>query len=308
MSTESPAKKLKITPQFNPEFKAYAVDNLYHFGLNTAQPLKEMFKGVEVVCMMGSEDRNRAFASKLLQMFPEDGTENGGPKNLASAGRGNLFKVGKVMCLSHGMGNPSCLIFLHEVAKLCYWAELDWDKLTFIRLGTSGGVGVPAGSVVVTDKALDGELQFGYEHVACGVKKRWPGQADAELNKSIIDANAGVDYTVTIGNTMSTDDYYEGQGRLDGALQSWYTDADKMALLKKAESLGVKNIEMEATCFFFFFNRLGARAAIIGAVLLDRLGGDQHAHTPQEIKTYSARPQEVCLKWIAKALDLPGPL
>jgi uridine phosphorylase len=300
---ESPAKKPKRTPLFNSEFMAYPVDNLYHFGLSTSQPLRDIFKDVEYVCMMGSEDRNRAFASKLPSLFPDAPAESA-TKNLASAGRGNLFKVGKVMCLSHGMGNPSCLIFLHEVAKLCYWAGLDFDKLVFIRLGTCGGVGVPAGSVVVTDQALDGELQPGYDHVACGVKKRWPAQAEPDLNKAIVEASADIGFLVTVGNTMSTDDYYEGQGRLDGALQSWYGEEDKMALLKKAEGLGVKNIEMEATCFFFFFNRLGARAAIIGGALLDRLGGDQHSHTPQEIKAYSARPQEVCMKWLEKDLGL----
>lgn len=37
-----------------------------------------------------------------------------------------------------------------------------------------------------------------------------------------------------IGKTMGTDDFYEGKGRLDGALKPRYTEAEKMAFLRRA--------------------------------------------------------------------------
>ena len=43
---------------------------------------------------------------------------------------------------------------------------------------------------------------------------------------------------------MSTDCFYEGQGRIDGAMCE-YTEADKLAWLAKLQAAGVLNMEME---------------------------------------------------------------
>jgi len=261
------------------------------------------FQDVEVVCLMGSADRAKAFANKLVDVFPAYGPIG---DSLAKTDRCNLFKVGKVVSLSHGMGNPSCLIFLHEVAKLMFHAKADYSKLKFVRMGTSGGVGVPSGTVCFAEEACDAEMRMGYEHVALGRKQMWPAKADLALNDEIIEANtsAGHGFLLKKGITMATDDYYEGQGRRDGALEPWYTEEEKLEFLRKASSLGVVNIEMEATCFLFFFNRLGARATIIAAALLDRLNGDQHNDGPVAIKEYSARPQLVVIEWLKKLQNM----
>ncbi|XP_014386007.1 PREDICTED: uridine phosphorylase 1 [Myotis brandtii] len=49
-----------------------------------------------------------------------------------------------------------------------------------------------------------------------------------------------------LGNTLCTLDFYEGQGRLDGALCS-YTEQDKQEYLRAAHAAGVRNIEMESS-------------------------------------------------------------
>jgi len=292
-----PVAKAK-QPAFSPIFRAFEVDALYHLGLNSSQPLKDMFGDVQVVTMTGSEDRSTQFAKLLSKEFA-DGTA---PKNLATAGRGNLFKVGKVMSMSHGMGSASCSIFLHEVAKLCYHAGCDFNKLKFVRLGTCGGLGLPGGDVCLTLKGCDAELNFGWEGVSCGVKKRWPSEADRTLNTEIMEAckDAGFKFAIHEGHTIATDDFYEAQGRLDGALSVWYTEEDKLAFLRKADSMGIRNIEMEANLFCAFFKKLGASAAVIGGVLLDRLQGDQHPFTTEQLKEFSARPQHVAVHWMRK--------
>lgn len=301
MMIPSSDEKDDTKPRFAQEFQKYPIDNLYHLGLDTSNDLSHMFKGVEVVCMMGSPSRAQAFAEKVTELFPESSKV---PDNLAKTDRCALFKVGKVVSISHGMGNPSCLIFLHEVSKLMYHAKVDFSKLKFLRLGTSGGVGVPHGTVCLTEEACDGELQSGYEHIALGVKKRWPTKGDVALNDDIVQAFAeaqeSYNFEVRRGVTMSTDDYYEGQGRLDGALETWYNEEDKMKFLEKAQAQGVVNIEMESTCFLFFFNRLGARATIIGAALLDRLQGDQHSVSYESIKEFSLRPQLVVMEYLKR--------
>ena len=57
------------------------------------------------------------------------------------------------------------------------------------------------------------------------------------------------------GNTISTDDYYEAQARMDGAFCD-FTENDRMDYLKNChENHGVRNFEMEATMIMAFCAR-----------------------------------------------------
>ena len=80
------------------------------------------------------------------------------------------------------------LLLPYQVSKLLYHGGADLSKVRFVRLGTSGGVGVPAGTVCVTSQAYDGELLPGHAHVACGIRERWPSVADAELSQEMMAA------------------------------------------------------------------------------------------------------------------------
>lgn len=51
-------------------------------------------------------------------------------------------------------------------------------------------------------------------------------------------------YETVTGKTMCTYDFYEGQGRLDGAFCE-FSESDKMDYLEKLKEHGVVNIEME---------------------------------------------------------------
>jgi len=294
-------------PNFSSVFQSYPEDNLYHFGLSSVHDdLPKMFGDTEVVCMMGSADRAKAFAEKvgtsLFGMRPEDVLP------LGKSDRGVVYKVGKVLSLSHGMGGPSCHIFLHETAKLLHHARVDFGRVRIIRLGTSGGLGVPGGTVVLGTEGVDAMLERGFEHIALGRKERFPAKADAALNAAIVDAwaryskseeaPAGSAAMLAQGMTMQADDYYEGQGRLDGAFPTWYDEKDKMAFLKQAHGMGVRNIEMEACVFLFFWQKLGVPATVICATLLDRLMGDQHSVPHDTIKDWSARPQDIVIEYL----------
>lgn len=81
-------------------------------------------------------------------------------------------------------------------------------------------------------------------------------------------------YDTIIGKTMCTHDFYEGQGRLDGAFCD-FTEADKMEYLEKLRDFGIVNIEMECTIFAALTHHAGIRSAICCVTLLDRLKGDQ---------------------------------
>ncbi len=61
-----------------------------------------------------------------------------------------MYKVGPVLVASHGMGQPSISILLHELVKLARYAKM--DNPIFFRLGTSGGLGVLPGTVVIASE------------------------------------------------------------------------------------------------------------------------------------------------------------
>ena len=55
------------------------------------------------------------------------------------------------------MGQPSVSILLHEVTKLLEHAKA--TDVTYLRLGSSGGVGVEPGTVVVTTDGVNGMVE-----------------------------------------------------------------------------------------------------------------------------------------------------
>src|SRR5690606_23151298 len=77
--------------------------------------------------------------------------------NMCLTDRYHMFKAGPVLSVSHGMGIPSISILLHEITKLLHYARA--PPPTYFRIGSSGGIGMPPGSVVITSEAVDAELQ-----------------------------------------------------------------------------------------------------------------------------------------------------
>jgi uridine phosphorylase len=103
-----------------------------------------------------------------------------------------------------------------------------------------------------------------------------PAVVDQSLAKELLEAGSKLqNYFPTVtGKTMCTDDFYEGQGRLDGAICD-YTVEDKMAYLRKLSESGVKNIEMEATALAAVTHHAGVRSGNVCVTQVDRLKGDQ---------------------------------
>lgn len=104
-------------------------------------------------------------------------------------------------------------------------------------------------------------------------------QRPAKLDKKLVRdfktlADVEDPYDTVVGKTMCTNDFYEGQGRLDGAFCD-FTENEKMEYLEKLRDFGVVNIEMECTTFAALTHYAGIRAAIVCVTLLDRLKGDQ---------------------------------
>lgn len=284
--------------QQNSHLEDLEIDYLYHLGLDTSMDLRTLFGDVKYVCMGGSPDRAKQFAIKTAQSLgiplPEDDLQP-----IGKSERYALYKVGPVISLSHGIGMPSASIVLHEVTKLLRYAGSTDFK--YIRIGTSGGVGVNPGDAVISTNVVNGELRPVYELVELGKTVELNTELDTQLVQSLL-AVAG-DIPVTTGTTMSTDSFYEAQGRLDGALATRYSEADKMAFLQQAYDNGVRNIEMEAAVIAAFCQEAGIPAAVVCAAILNRLDGDQVSSTPEELEKFSDNAQQLVINLILSELS-----
>jgi uridine phosphorylase len=301
----------------NPHLDTLVRDVLYHFGLETAikhedgeiesllDQLKEMFGDVKFVCTGGSADRAENFVGKAAAELgievPDEGL-----RPIGKTERYSMFKAGPILSVNHGMGQPSLEIMLNEIAKLLHYAGC--EDVTFLRIGTSGGVGVEGGTVVVTEEGLDGELEPHFTSVQLGKRRTYPTQTNAELVQELMEVadELGDRVRAVVGKTMTGAGFYEEQGRLDGALRPEYTEEEKMEFLERAHGEGVRNIEMEACKFASFCLRAGIPAVIVCAALLNRLDGDQVEASSEELAQYSDNAQTLVIEWIRRRLARSG--
>ncbi|XP_023777618.1 uridine phosphorylase 1 isoform X1 [Cyanistes caeruleus] len=202
--------------------------------------------------------------------------------------------------VKHGMGIPSISIMLHELIKLLYHAKC--SDITIIRIGTSGGIGLEPGSVVITRQSVDATFKPQLEQVVLGKTVIRSTNLDEQLAKELMQCSKEIgQFNTVIGNTMCTLDFYEGQGRLDGAI-CLYDEEEKLQYLKNAYESGVRNIEMESSVFAAMCNLSGVKAAVVCVTLLNRLEGDQISNSHDVLVEYQQRPQKLVGYFIKKSL------
>ncbi|XP_016008314.1 uridine phosphorylase 2 isoform X1 [Rousettus aegyptiacus] len=287
----------------NPYLDSMDEDILYHLDLGTkTHNLPAMFGDVKFVCVGGSPNRMKAFA---LFMHKELGLEESGEhiKDIcAGTDRYCMYKIGPVLSISHGMGIPSISIMLHELIKLLHHAQC--CDVTIIRIGTSGGIGITPGSVVITDTAVDSFFKPRFELVILDNIITRSTELDKELAEELFNCSKEIpNFPTLIGHTMCTYDFYEGQGRLDGALCS-FSREKKVDYLKRAYKAGIRNIEMESTVFAAMCRLCGLKAAVVCVTLLDRLECDQISLPHDVLVDYQQRPQLLISNFIKRRLGL----
>jgi len=297
------------------------VDILFHFGFNTADDdFVSRFGDTRFVLMGGSPDRMKLAAQLVAAKLGlrEPGSSIRDPtgtlpleiSNIARSGRYSLFKAGPVICVNHNIGSSPLSVVLHEVMKLLFYAKVKNSDVHFIRLGTSGGIGIEPGTVVVSDKAVNSEMQESFRSVECGQVKMLPCHLDyqaATMIKAIADNGYGNGYArgtmpCVLGGTMGTDDFYLGQGRIDGALCS-YTLEDKFRFLRKLHDLGVRNIEMEAHILSAFTHRAGIKCSIVCVTIVNRLVDDVIKASEETLKDWERRPCYLVSEFVKQAYE-----
>ncbi|KAM9307580.1 uridine phosphorylase 1 [Gastrophryne carolinensis] len=300
--TENGSLEKKSVHLPNPHLDNMKDDILYHFDLGTnTHNFPALFGDVKFVCVGGSPSRMKAFAQYIAGELKIGDPKADIPNICAGTDRYAMYKVGPVLSISHGMGIPSISIMLHELIKLLYHSKC--TDVIVIRIGTSGGIGIEPGSVVITDKSVNPCFEPQFEQIVLGKTIIRNTKLDPELAKELAQCSQEInEYNTVIGNTMCTLDFYEGQARLDGAICS-YTEEEKMQYLKAAYEAGVRNIEMESSVFAAMCNISGLRAAVVCVTLLNRLDGDQICSSHDVLVEYQQRPQKLVGYFIKKQLE-----
>lgn len=270
----------------DPVLAGEAVDVYYHFGVASDDPVLERFRDVKAVILAGSGHRIQEFAAVWSQL-------NGGAQIVALPKEERFVTryCAGVLFASHGMGMPSASIALQELMRMVYFLKggdlAALDEVFWARVGTSGGVGLEGGSIVVTTEGLMADLQP-YRVLNGGLGEYWfdstypPGIVD-----EVIAANAARGLTVVAGKTVAGNEFFLEQFRLDGAV-CMETPDTKMAWLEWIHDNGVRNIEMEGAMLAGYLNHWGfPKFAMICCALLNRLHGDQVTATPEQLHTYS---------------------
>lgn len=278
-------------------------DFLYHISLGkNMDEIAKNFSDVRFVCMGGSPKRMHQFALYIQKLIGYKLPPGQSLANISEASdRYSMYKIGPVLSVNHGIGCPSMAILLHELIKLVHYAKC--KDVTFFRLGTCGGVGADPGTLVVTSEAVDGMFRPEYRTIILGKEVIRGTQCDQSLIKELVELGNQVSENTTIcGRTMCCHDFYEGQGRVDGAFCE-YTIEDKMNFLKACKENGVTNIEMESLCFTGLLNHAKIKAAVVCVALVNRLNGDQ-VSIPHELNVeYQERPFKLIGQYIMKHLN-----
>ncbi|KAL6427660.1 hypothetical protein ACFW04_008847 [Cataglyphis niger] len=292
----------------NPNIELMDQDILYHLALGSgSHDLVEMFGDIKFVCMGGTPKRMENFANYIMKeighKLPAGTTLLDITKN---SYRYSMYKVGPVLSISHGMGVPSVSILLHEVIKLMYHAKV--KDPVFFRIGTCGGIGHEGGTVIISEEAVDETMKPHMELMVLGKLVRRPAKLDRQLARDLKAlAHRDDPYDTVIGKTMCSNDFYEGQGRLDGAFCE-FTETEKMEYLTKLQKAGVVNIEMESICFAALTHHAGIQSAVVCVTLLDRLKGDQVLAPKEVLEEWQLRPQTLVARYITKYLQRKGRL
>jgi uridine phosphorylase len=270
----------------DPVLAGAQVDVYYHFGVSSDDSVLDRFRDVKAVVQAGSGQRIHQFAEKWSAL-------NGNAEIVALPKEERFVTryCAGVLFASHGMGMPSASIALQELMRMVFFlkhGDLEaMDEVFWARVGTSGGVGLEGGTIVVSTEGVMADLRP-YRVLNGGMGEYWFDSTYPQaVTEQIIAANESSGLDVVTGRTVAGNEFFLEQFRLDGAI-CMETPATKMAWLEWIYDNGVRNIEMEGAMQAGYLNHWGfSRFAMICCTLLNRLHGDQVTATAEQLHQYS---------------------
>lgn len=271
------------------------IDHLYHIGISSNDKILDDIRDIRAVVLAGSTHR----VERMVEVWAEKHKD----KNIIKFPKDERFSCfysNGVLFSSHGMGMPSMSIAMQEIMKLVYLIKKgkieEIEKIFWCRVGTSGGM-VEPGSVVITTEGLLPDFKP-YRMIILGKETYFNSTYPKKSIEQIIKASENSGIKIIEGKTIGANSFYLEQNRLDGAIVLC-KESEKMEWLKKAESLGVRNIEMETPLMSGFLNHWGfSDFAAICCVLVNRLKGDQVNATHEELEHHSMKAETVLWNYL----------
>jgi uridine phosphorylase len=276
-------------------------DVYYHFGVASDDPILERFGDLRAIVLAGSGDRIEAFAQRWSRL-------RGGAEVLALPKEERFVTryCDGVLFASHGMGMPSASIAVQELMRMVFLLKggdhSAMSEVFWVRVGTSGGVGLPGGTVVVSTEGVMADLKP-FRLLQGGSGEYWfDGTFPVDVARAIVEASAGTGIPVELGRTVAGNEFFLEQFRLDGAI-CMETPESKTAWLEWISAEGVRNIEMEGAMLAGYLNHWGfPRFAMICATLLNRLEGDQVTASAEELGAFAERSSDVLFNYLSATL------
>ncbi|XP_065218433.1 uridine phosphorylase 2-like [Planococcus citri] len=281
-------------------------DVLIHLELaNKKDDLETLFKDVKFVCMGGTADRMKNFfsliKSEMKRTLSELDIQDESVDFTRNGCRFSMWKIGCVLCVNHGIGYGSLTIVLHEVIKLLHYAKVQ-DPILF-RIGTSGGVDHPLGTVVIAEKAFNDFFEEFFEIPVLGKRVRLPaildGNLAAELKRLAIEKCP--DIPVLCGNTMSHEHFYESVASVKASICYCDDDIERSSYFDSLRQNNILNADMEAVAIAAITNRLGIKAAVVNVIVND-LSHPTENLSCEILTEWQTRPQRIVAEYIKEHL------
>lgn len=238
---------------------------LYHLGYRFPRDkafVHSQFHHVRVVLLCGTISR----AKKLAQCFGNDACQY----DYSRTDRFMLLlPVPTVLIASHGIGLGSIDCLLNDLHHLLTTSTV--SDYCYLRIGSSGGVGIPPGTVVVTRNALNSCLKPEMPLAVLGSTHYLPARLDIPLKQKLFAfLERQSSFQCVMGDTLCAETFFDAQARTDGA-NPLFSPEQAAAYLKHCHEAGVKNIEMESLPLATFATRVGVPAAVACVTFVDRL-------------------------------------
>ena len=277
------------------------IDTYYHLGVASDDPLLEQMRNLQAVILAGSGSRMVDFAQSWSAAH--------GDADVVAFPKEDRFTTrytAGVLFVSHGMGTPSASIAVQELMRLVYFLKRGnlaaLDQIFWARVGTSGAVGLPAGTIVISTEALMTDLQPFRLFDGRGGLHWFDGHFPQGIADAIVAANSESGIPIAQGKTVTTSEFFIEQFRLDGAI-GLTTETQKAEWLQRLDANGVRNIDMEGAMFAAYMNAWGfPNFAMLCSTLLDRLEGDQVTASLMDLKTYDQRSADVLFTYLRKVV------
>ena len=195
------------------------VDVYYHFGVASDDPVLERFRDVRAVILAGSGDRIDEFAQRWSALHGDAAGRRRCPRRSASS------PATAPACCSPRTG-WGCPARPSRSRSSCGWCSSSragtthaMSEVFWARVGTSGGVGLPGGTVVVTTEGVMADLRP-YRLLQGGIRGVLVRQHASRptWREAIVAASAGTGIPIELGRTVAGNEFFLEQFRLDGAV------------------------------------------------------------------------------------------